>query len=101
MYHMRIVVPRDRSDDTLELLKAAPSVCNVIFLEGAAKEPEGDVILADVAREDASVIISALKELRLEEEGSIALESIDTALSKRAEQAEKAAKGAPSDAVPV
>ena len=99
MYHMRIVVPRDRSDDTLELLKAAPSVCNVIFLEGAAKEPEGDVILADVAREDASVIISDLKELRLEEEGSIALESIDTALSKRAEQAEKAAKGAPSDAV--
>ena len=53
------------------------------------------MILADVAREDASVIISDLRELRLEEDGSIALESIDTALSKRAEAAEKAAKGAP------
>ena len=57
------------------------------------------MILADVAREDASVIISDLRELQLEEDGSIALESIDTALSKGAEEAEKAAKGAPSDAV--
>src|SRR5215218_9569943 len=99
MYHLRIVAPRETSDEALELLKTSPSVCNVIFLEGAAKEPEGDVILADVAREDASVIISDLRELRLEEEGSIALESIDTALSKGAERAEQAAEGAPSDAV--
>jgi uncharacterized hydrophobic protein (TIGR00271 family) len=99
MYHLRIVVPADRSEQALELLQAAPAVTNVIFLEGAARSPEGDVILADVAREDASVIISDLKELRLEEDGSIALESIDTALSKKADQAEKAAKGAPSDAV--
>jgi uncharacterized hydrophobic protein (TIGR00271 family) len=99
MYHLRIVAPRETSDEALELLKTSPSVCNVIFLEGAAKEPEGNVILADVAREDASVIISDLRELRLEEEGSIALESIDTALSKGAERAEQAAEGAPSDAV--
>src|SRR5215217_7322152 len=99
MYHLRIVAPPERSEDTLALLTSSPSVCNVIFLAGAAREPEGDVILADVAREDASVIISDLKELRLVDEGSIALESIDTALSKFAERAEKAAKGAPSDAV--
>src|SRR5215210_6171999 len=99
MYHMRIVSPPERSAAVLDLLTASDSVCNVIFLEGAAKEPEGNVILADVAREDASVIISDLRELRLEEEGSIALESIDTALSKGAERAEQAAEGAPSDAV--
>jgi len=99
MYHLRIVAPPERSEDTLALLTSSPSVCNVIFLAGAAREPEGDVILADVAREDASVIVSDLRELRIEEEGSIALESIDTALSKHAERAEKAAKGAPSDAV--
>jgi len=99
MYHMRIVAPPERSEAVLDLLKTSDSVCNVIFLEGAAKAPEGDVILADVAREDASVIISDLRELQLEEEGSIALESIDTVLSKRAEQTEKAAEGAPSDAV--
>jgi uncharacterized hydrophobic protein (TIGR00271 family) len=99
MYHLRIVAPPDRSGDVLELLKTADSVINVICLKGAALDPEGDVIMADVAREDASVIISDLKEFRLEEDGSITLESIDTALSKRAEEAEKAARGAPSDAV--
>jgi|SRR5215210_8798266 len=99
MYHMRIVAPRERSAAALELLETSDSVCNVIFLQGAARDPEGDVILADVAREDVSVIISDLRELRLEEDGSIALESIDTVLSKRAEEAEKAAEGAPSDAV--
>src|SRR5262245_27549628 len=99
MYHLRIVAPADRSHNVLELLKAAESVVNVIYLEGAAKDPDGDVVMADVAREDASVIISDLKELRLEEDGSITLESIDTALSRRAEAAEKAASGAPADAV--
>jgi len=99
MYHLRLVAPPGRSHDTLALLETAESVCNVIFLEGAAKEPAGDVILADVAREDASVIVADLRELRLEEEGSITLQSIDTALSKHAQQAERAARGSPSDAV--
>ena len=39
MYHLRIVAPRERSEATLDLLKDSPSVCNVIFLEGAAQEP--------------------------------------------------------------
>jgi uncharacterized hydrophobic protein (TIGR00271 family) len=99
MYHLRIVAPPGRSQDALALLETAESVCNVIFLEGAAKEPAGDVILADVAREDASVIVADLRELRLEEEGSITLQSIDTALSKHAQHAERAARGSPSDAV--
>jgi uncharacterized hydrophobic protein (TIGR00271 family) len=99
MYHLRIVAPPERSEETLSLLKAASSVCNVLFLEGAAQEPRGDVIMADVAREDASVIVCDLKELGLEDEGSITLESIDTALSKGAQRAEEAASGSASDAV--
>ena len=50
MYHLRIVAPPERSEETLSLLTAAPSVCNVLFLEGAAQEPRGDVIMADVAQ---------------------------------------------------
>ena len=93
MYHLRIVAPaRALRGGARASSKASPSVCNVIFLEGAAQEPEGDVILADVAREDASVILSDLRELGLEEEGSIALEAIDTSLSKGAERAEGAAR---------
>ena len=35
----------------------------MIHLAGAARRPEGDVILADIAREDASVVLADLKEL--------------------------------------
>jgi uncharacterized hydrophobic protein (TIGR00271 family) len=99
MIHLRIVAPVELAHRTLELLCAAESVSSVVHLHGAAKKPYGDVILADVAREDASVILSALRELGVDEEGTIAVEHIDSAISKAARLAEKAAKGLPSDAV--
>lgn len=99
MVHLRIVVPSDRSEKVLRLLEAAPSVCNLVFLAGAARRPVGDVILCDVAREDTSVVIDDLKQLGVPREGSIALEQIDSQISEAATQAERAARGAPSDAV--
>ena len=99
MVHLRIVAPAHSADKALELLCAADSVLNVIHLKGASQKPEGDVILCDIAREDTSVIISDLKELRIHEEGSIAVEFIDTSISLAADEAEKAAVGLPSDAV--
>jgi uncharacterized hydrophobic protein (TIGR00271 family) len=99
MVHLRIVVPTDRSEKVLDLLEAAPSTCNLVFLPGAARQPAGDVVLCDVAREDASVIIDDLKELDVPRDGSIALEQIDSQLSDAATRAERAAQGAPADAV--
>ncbi len=99
MVHLRIVAPPHRAERALDLLRDTPSVCNVIFLRGAAIRPEGDVILCDVAREDASVVLSDLKELEIHKEGSIALEVVDTEISEFADEAERRAKGAPSDAV--
>jgi uncharacterized hydrophobic protein (TIGR00271 family) len=99
MEHLRIVVPHDRSQRVLDLLLGTPSVCNVVFLEGTARKPDGDVILADVAREDTSVVLSDLKELEIHKYGSIALEVIDTQLSEHAAQAVKDAEGAVADAV--
>src|SRR5215207_6663948 len=99
MVHLRIVAPPGSAHQAMELLCRADSVLNVIYHDGASHKPEGDVILCDVAREDASVIISDLKELRIHEEGSIAVEFVDTAISTAADEAEKAAEGLPSDAV--
>ncbi len=96
---MRIVVPAYQSGHVLDLLEHSPSACNVIFLERAARKPEGDVILCDVAREDASVIVSDLRELDVDTEGSIAIEHIDSAISTFATAAEAAAEGSPGDAV--
>jgi uncharacterized hydrophobic protein (TIGR00271 family) len=100
VFHLRIVAPEGKSKQALEILEASPSVTNVVLLRGAARKPEGDVILADVAREDTSVILHDLKDLGLHRDGaSIALEEVDTALSTEAVEAERAARGAPSDAV--
>ena len=99
MVHLRIVVPTDRTDRALDLLLESSSVCNVVRLDGVARRPDGDVLLCDVAHEDASIVISDLKGLDIHRDGSIALENIDSELSEFADDAERRAAGAVSDAV--
>src|SRR3954452_6029610 len=99
MVHLRIVVPEDRCQKVLDLLEAAPSTTNLVFLAGAARQPKGDVVLCDVAREEASVLIEDLKEMGVGRVGSIALEQIVTQVTDAARRAERAARGMPSDAV--
>jgi uncharacterized hydrophobic protein (TIGR00271 family) len=97
--HLRIVAPEELAHRALEVLEASPAVLNIVHLHGVARKPEGDVILCDVAREEASVILGDLKGLEIPRVGSIAVEHIETALSNAADAAEKAAPGLPSDAV--
>lgn len=93
MLHLRIVVPSYQSEHALDLLDNTPSVCNLVYLERAARRPEGDVILCDVTREDASVVIADLRELDIDIEGSIAIEEIDSEISVAATKAEQSARG--------
>jgi uncharacterized hydrophobic protein (TIGR00271 family) len=97
--HLRIVSPPEQTGAVLELFEACASVINVIHLSDAARKPDGDVILADVAREDASVVLADLRQLGLHHSGSIAIDQIDTVMSDAAVAAERAAVGSPADAV--
>jgi uncharacterized hydrophobic protein (TIGR00271 family) len=97
--HLRIVAPEEVAHRALEILEASPAVLNIVHLDGVARKPEGDVILCDIAREEASVILSDLKHLEIPRVGSIAVEHIDIAMSDAADEAERAAPGLPSDAV--
>jgi len=99
MIHLRIVVPTPKSERVVDLLGATPSVSSLARFAGAALDPKGDVILCDVAREDASVVIDDLRELGVPSEGSISIEEIDSQLSAAAERAERAAGGLAGDAV--
>ena len=99
MVHLRIVVVPAKTQSTLAVLERTRSVCNLLVLEGAARWPDGDAILCDAAREDASVILADLRELGVDRDGSISLENIEVQLSDHAVRAEEAAPGAPSDAV--
>ncbi len=99
MLHLRIVAPAELAESAVEVLQQSRSVCNVVHLTGVAKAPEGDLILADVAREDASVVLGDLKALGIEEHGAISVDEIDVQLSRRGDKAVEHARGAPSDAV--
>jgi uncharacterized hydrophobic protein (TIGR00271 family) len=99
MVHLRIVVPADLTEGVLRALERTPGACNVAVLRGAAVRPTGDVILCDVAREAASIVISDLEELGVPGRGSISVEEIDVVLSSGAEAAMEAAPGDPANAV--
>jgi uncharacterized hydrophobic protein (TIGR00271 family) len=97
--HLRLVVPSSKSKRVVGLLEATPSVSSLAWIEGASRKPPGDVVLCDVAREDASVVIDDLRELGVPSDGSISIEEIDSQLSSAADRAERATAGFPGDAV--
>jgi len=99
MIHLRIVVPGPKSERVVDLLEGSTSVSSLARIEGASRKPPGDLVLCDIAREDASVLIDDLRELGIPEDGSISIEEIDSQLSSAAERAERAAHGSPGDAV--
>lgn len=99
MIHLRIAVPGPKSDRVVGLLEASPSVSSLARIEGASRKPPGDLVLCDIAREDASVVIDDLRELGIPDEGSISIEEIDSQLSRAAERAERATHGSAGDAV--
>ncbi|MFG2195325.1 DUF389 domain-containing protein [Streptomyces sp. NPDC048639] len=99
MLHLRLIVPADRTEDVLARIEDNIGTTHVALLPGAARDPAGDVVMCDVAREAADGLLAELRELGLEDEGAIAVENIDLSLSKRADRAEDDAPGEGADAV--
>jgi len=97
--HLRLVVPRSCSVPVVDFLVADDRVTGVVVLPGAGRDPEGDAVLCDVAREGASDVLATLRQLGLDDEGSVAIEEVVAAPSARARAAERAAPGSPDDAV--
>jgi uncharacterized hydrophobic protein (TIGR00271 family) len=99
MLHLRMIVPPDRTDDVVDLVEKTVGTAHVAVLPGVARNPRGDIVLCDVAREAADGLLRALRELGVVDEGSIAVEDIDLSLSRRADEAEEEAPGEGVDAV--
>ncbi|MGW0657929.1 DUF389 domain-containing protein [Streptodolium elevatio] len=99
MLHLRAIVPREKSGAVRRLLEAEPGVTHLVVWPGVAVSPPGDVIACDIARESANLVLDDLRALGIDEDGSIALESLDVALSRSAREAESDAPGEGADAV--
>ncbi|MEU9398730.1 DUF389 domain-containing protein [Streptomyces sp. SID4985] len=99
MLHLRLITPPDRTDDAVRLIEDTVGTTHLVVLPGAARNPAGDVVMCDVAREAGDDLLSGLQRLGIDRDGSIAVEDIDLSLSHRADRAEEEAPGEAADAV--
>ncbi|MGW1589376.1 DUF389 domain-containing protein [Streptomyces sp. NPDC002386] len=99
MLHLRLITPAEKTDEVVRLIGTTVGTAHLVVLPGAARDPAGDVVLCDVAREAGDELLTALQRLDLETTGSIAVEDIDLSLSRRADRAEDEAPGEAADAV--
>ncbi|MFE0772886.1 DUF389 domain-containing protein [Streptomyces sp. NPDC058861] len=99
MLHLRMIVPSDRTRAAADLIESTVGTAHLVVLPGAARDPAGDVVLCDVAREAGDELLRELRGLGIAEDGSIAVQNIDLSLSERADAAEREAPGEAADAV--
>ncbi|MFE1437898.1 DUF389 domain-containing protein [Streptomyces sp. NPDC058739] len=99
MLHLRLITPAGKTDAVVRLIEGTLGTTHLVVVPGAARNPAGDVVMCDVAREAGDELIGRLQELGLDTTGSIAVENIDLSLSTRADKAEEEAPGEAADAV--
>jgi len=97
--HLRLRVPDDLTTSVVDLLAEDDTVTNLAVVPGGFQKPEGCLVLADVARENATAVVGRLRGLDLQHRGSISIDEVGTILSDEADRAERAAPGAPDDGV--
>lgn len=99
MLHLQLRVPHHLTDQVVELLTSDETVTNVAVFDNGYLKPAGALVIADVAREGANPVVTALRSFALDREGCIMLTEPGTILSDEADRAEKAAPGTPDDGI--
>ncbi|KOU25256.1 DUF389 domain-containing protein [Streptomyces sp. WM6368] len=99
MLHLRMITPHHLTERVVALIDGTVGTTHLVVLPGAARDPEGDLVLCDVAREAADELLQEMRALGIGENGSIAVENIDLSISRRADDAEEEAPGEAADAV--
>ncbi|MER6255335.1 DUF389 domain-containing protein [Streptomyces sp. NPDC001584] len=99
MLHLRMITPHHLTERVVALIDRTVGTTHLVVLTGAARDPEGDLVLCDVAREAADELLQEMRSLGIGESGSIAVEHIDLSISRRADAAEREAPGEAADAV--
>lgn len=87
MLHLRVIVPTELTDTVSELLVREPGVVHISVAAGAAIDPEGDVVEADVEHASLSAVISRLQDLHVDRLGSYAFSDVLDARSASADAA--------------
>lgn len=97
--HFQLVVPAQQCDALIDELQGDAAITNLALFSDASLEPAGDLVLCDVAREEASRLLDRLRELGIDEWGSVTVQAIESTFSRSAQEAEAAVPGFAVDAV--
>ena len=87
MIHLRVASPPDVTGTLMPMLHSEPAVMNLTVLPGAVSHPDGDAVHFDVLQGAANEVIGQLRDLGLDQRGSIVLENVDTSISALTEPA--------------
>jgi len=86
MIHLRVVSPPDVTGTLMPVLHGEPAVMNLTLQPGAASNPDGDAVHFDVLHGAANEVIGRLRDLGVDQRGSIVLENVDTSISALADR---------------
>jgi len=84
--HVRVISPGDTTAKVVDLLEDDPTVANLVVIRGTAQRGTGDLLIFDVARENANQVLECLRDLGLEESGAVAFEEAEQVEAHAARQ---------------
>jgi uncharacterized hydrophobic protein (TIGR00271 family) len=86
MLHLRVVSPPDITSTIVPMLHSEPAVFNVTLLPGTVSHPDGDAVHFDVLHGAANDVLARLRDLGVDQRGSIVMENVDTTISSVADR---------------
>ena len=81
MIHVRVVSPPDVTGQLIPVLLSDSGVLNLTVVAGSVRHPDGDAIRFDVLQGSANQVLARLRQLGLDQRGSIAVEPVSTSIS--------------------
>jgi len=94
-----VSVPAEHTEDVLAALRNCPGLATLAVLREASILPDGDIVLAELARESVDEVVRALCDLDVDSYGAISISDVGTSISDAADKAELEAPGEGQDAV--
>ncbi len=99
MLRLQVLASADLSHSVRDLLDEEPAVSGLAVIAGAGVRPEGDLFIADIAREAANGVVDQLRDLGVHHAGSIQLDPVNAWLSQPGLDAEEKSPGSSADSV--
>ena len=88
MIHVRAVSPPDITPDALEALGRNTGVLNLVHFPAASRIPKGDAFQFDVITAEANQVLRILRDLQIDRQGSIMIDTVETSISDAVARAE-------------